>query len=255
MKQILIIGMGAGDPDYLTVQAIDALNRVDVFFVLDKGAEKAKLVALRREICARFIRGSAYRFVEASMPERVRDAADYRAAVADLNDEKAALFERLIGDEMADGECGAFLVWGDPALYDSTIRNVRAVVQTGRHVIEFAVIPGITAVQALAAKHKTTITRIGRPVAITTGRRMAAGFPPGVDDVVVMLDADGAFRDFADQDVEIFWGAYIGTPDEILIAGKLRDVAGEIESRREAARRAHGWIMDSYLMRRGDGDA
>lgn len=40
MKQLLIIGIGAGDPEYLTVQAINAMNRADVFFLMDKGASK-----------------------------------------------------------------------------------------------------------------------------------------------------------------------------------------------------------------------
>ena len=56
MRKILLIGIGAGNPDYLTIQAVDALNRVDVFFVPDKGAEKAALRRLREEICQRFIR-------------------------------------------------------------------------------------------------------------------------------------------------------------------------------------------------------
>ena len=34
---------------------------------------------------------------------------------------------------MADGECGAFLVWGDPTLYDSTIRIVEMIASSGRH--------------------------------------------------------------------------------------------------------------------------
>jgi precorrin-6A synthase len=251
VKTILIIGIGAGDPDHITMQAVNALNRVDVFFVLDKGAEKAKLIALRKQICERYIRGNSHRFVEARIPERAREAADYRVAVAELNREKAALFERLIADEMADGECGAFLVWGDPSLYDSTILLVQGLVDTGRHAIEFEVIPGITSIQALAAKHKITVTQIGKSVEITTGRRLANGFPD-VDSVVVMLDGDGAYKHFADQDIDIYWGAYVGTPDEILVAGKLRDVAGEIEQLRTQARKANGWIMDSYLMRRGD---
>ena len=50
--------------------------------------------------------------------------------------------------------------------------------------------------------------------------------------------------------MEIYWGAYLGTPDEILISGKLADVADEIQRRRAEARRANGWIMDTYLMRR-----
>ena len=41
MKTLLIIGIGAGDPDYLTVQAINALNRTDVFFLMDKGDRKS----------------------------------------------------------------------------------------------------------------------------------------------------------------------------------------------------------------------
>ena len=52
--------------------------------------------------------------------------------------------------------------------------------------------------------------------------------------------------------MEIYWGAYLGTPDEILISGKLKDVAGEIHRRRTEARQKHGWIMDTYLIRKTD---
>lgn len=252
MKTILIIGIGAGNSEYLTIQAVNALNRVDVFFILDKGATKEKLVAFRRELCERYIRGRSYRFVDAASPEWERGSADYGATIADLNRDKQAVFERLIGEGMAEGECGAFLVWGDPTLYDSTIRIVEAIARGGAHAIDYEVIPGITAAQALAAKHKTTLNRIGEAVAITTGRRIAKGFPDNVDSVVVMLDADNGFRRFADQDIDIFWGAYIGTRDEILIAGKLKKVVDEIERVRAKARRANGWIMDTYLMRRSD---
>ena len=51
MKKVLVIGIGVGDPDQLTVQAVQALNRTDVFFVMDKGPAKTKLRALREEIC------------------------------------------------------------------------------------------------------------------------------------------------------------------------------------------------------------
>src|SRR6202012_384350 len=98
------------------------------------------------------------------------------------------------GEGMREGECGAFLVWGDPALYDSTIRIVAAIARGSAHAIDYEVIPGITAAQALAAKHKTTLNRIGGATEITTGRRIAGGFPPNVDSVVVMLDADNGFR-------------------------------------------------------------
>jgi precorrin-6A synthase len=252
MKKILIIGIGAGDPDYVTIQAVNALNQVDVFFILDKGPSKEKLTDFRRELCRRYIKGRNYRFVDAGSPEWERRSADYGATIANLNRDKRALFERLIGEGMEDGECGAFLVWGDPALYDSTIRIVGAIARSGAHSIDYEVIPGITAAQALAAKHRITLNRIGEAVAIMTGRRIAEGFPDDVDSVVVMLDAENGYKRFAGQDIDIFWGAYIGTPDEILIAGKLSDVADEIERIRAEARRANGWVMDTYLMRKSD---
>jgi precorrin-6A synthase len=250
MKKILIIGIGAGHPEYITIQAVNALNKVDVFFILDKGADKEKLVEFRRELCRRYIRGRNYRFLDAESPEWERRSADYRATIAGLNRDKQTLFERLIGDGMEDGECGAFLVWGDPTLYDSTIRIVEAIARSGAHVIDYEVIPGISAAQALAAKHKTTLNRIGEAVEITTGRRIAEAFPNNVGSVVVMLDAKNGFKRYADQDIDIFWGAYIGTPDEILIAGKLTEVVDDIERARAEARQANGWIMDTYLMRR-----
>ena len=255
MKKILIIGIGAGNPDYITIQAINALNQVDVFFLMDKGAAKDRLVELRKEICERFITDRNYRFAQATSPELVIGQPDLKASVDELNRDKQIVFERLITEEMSDGECGAFLVWGDPTLYDSTIRIVEAIAAAGRCPLEFEVIPGISSVQALAAKHRVPLNRIGQPIEITTGRNMAEGFPNHVDSVVVMLDAEGVYRQFAAQDIDIFWGAYVGTGDEILISGKLKDVADEIDRVRKEARHAHGWIMDSYLMRRAEPDS
>jgi precorrin-6A synthase len=254
MKKILIIGIGAGDPEYVTMQAVNALNQVDVFFIMEKGPSKAKLVELRKEICRRYITGNNYRFVEAGSPVWTRGTEDYRSTIDDLNRRKQAVFEHLISEELVDGECGAFLAWGDPTLYDSTIRIIEMIARSGGRQLDYEVIPGISSVQALAAKHKTTLNRIGQSIEITTGRRIAERFPDNVDSVVVMLDANNTYKRFADQDIDIYWGAYVGTPDEILISGKLKDVVDEIERVRTEARRAHGWIMDSYLMRKGDDD-
>ncbi len=249
MKKILVIGIGVGDPDQLTVRAVQALNRVDVFFLLDKGETKGKLRAVREEILRRHVRNRSWRVAQESSPPRDPKPADYRASVADLNREKQASFARLIESGMRDGETGAFLVWGDPMLYDSTIRNLDAL-QAAGVALDVEVFPGITAIQALAAAHRIPLNRIGEAVTITTGRQLADGFPPGIDSVVVLLDGEDTYRRFADQDVDIWWGAYLGTPDEILIAGKVKDVADEIHRRRSEARRANGWIMDTYLLRR-----
>jgi len=255
VKRILIIGIGAGDPDYITVQGIGALNRVDVFLLLDKGRIKGKLRDVREEICRRHIAPDRiHRFVEAPSPPRDPRPADYRACVDELNAAKQAAFERMIADEMKDGETAGILVWGDPMLYDSTIRNIEALIATGRHEIDYEVVPGITAVQALAARHRIPLNRIADPVLLTTGRKLAEGFPEGIDSAVVLLDGEDTFGRFADAavhgEMEIYWGAYLGTPDEILISGRLKDVAADIHRRRREARQKHGWIMDTYLIRK-----
>ncbi len=250
MKTVLVIGIGAGHPDHITIQAIEALRRVDVFFVLDKGPAKEALTAFRHELCRRHIPGRAYRVVEPRAPERDIAVVDYQAAVADLLDDKGRLFEQLIRDELRDGECGAFLVWGDPSLYDSTVRILTKRVDLPGLGAALEVIPGITSVQALAAQHRTTLNQVGQAFEVTTGRRLAEGFPAERRSAVVMLDANCTFRRYAEQDVDIFWGAYVGTSEEILVSGKLADVADEIVRLREAARAEHGWIMDSYILHR-----
>jgi precorrin-6A synthase len=250
MRRLLLIGIGPGDPEHITIQAIRALNKVDVFFALDKGAEKDDLAALRRAICEAHIRGRTYRMVAAPDPPRDRAPASYRQAVEDWHESRAALLETMIVKELGEDECGAFLVWGEPALYDSTLRIVEQILAKGAVAFTYEIIPGISSVQALAAAHKIALNRIGEAIHITTGRNLAAGVADGFDNVVVMLDGQCAFNAIKDADVDIYWGAYLGTKDEILIAGELAKVAGEIERIRSEARTRKGWIMDTYLLRR-----
>jgi precorrin-6A synthase len=172
--------------------------------------------------------------------------------VADWQERRAALYERMLADELGDDGRGAFLIWGDPALYDGTLRILDGVRERGGVAFEVVSIPGISAVQALAAAHRIALNRVGRPVTVTTGRRLADEGPPrGVDDVVVMLDAVDAFAALPGaDDWEIFWGAYLGTPDEALVHGPLQQVKAEIVRRRAELRARKGWIMDTYLLRR-----
>lgn len=250
MRKIYVIGIGAGDPDHLTLQAVKALNAADAFFILDKGEEKSDLVRLRRDILDAHVRGT-YRLVEARDPDRDREAADYPPAVDDWRRRRADLYERFIAEDVGEHECGALLVWGDPALYDSTLAILQEVLDRGVVAFDHEVIPGISSVSALLARHRTGLNRVGRPVQITTGRRLAEGWPDAVDDVVVMLDARHAFTRHLDQDLYVYWGAYVGTPDEILVSGRLAEVSDRIEELREEARARKGWIMDTYLLRRG----
>ena len=242
MKTILVVGIGTGNPEHLTVQAINALNRADLLFIPDKGEGKAGLADLRRDIVSRYVTNPASRTVEYAVPMRDTANPDYAAGVDDWHAALATRFAALL-TEVPDEGAGAFLVWGDPGLYDSTIR----IIQRLRDRFAVEIIPGITAIQALTAAHGIALNRIGEPVHITTGRKLGEV----EDDTIVMLDGQTAFLD-ADPDLDIFWGAYLGTPDQITIAGRLGEVRDEIVATRKAARERHGWIMDTYLLRKRD---
>ena len=250
MRRILAIGIGAGDLEHMTVGAIRALNQADVLFEIERGVED--LTALREEICRRYIEPDRrHRTVAVPEPRRDRAAPAYGAAVEDWRSQRAEVWERLIEQELDSEGCGAFLVWGDPSLYDSTIAVLDLVAARGRTRFELEVVPGISSIQALAARHRIPLNRVGGAVLVTTGRRLAEhGFPPEVDDVVVMLDAHCSFRHVDAEGILIYWGAYLGTEDEILVSGPLGEVAAEIEDRRARARERKGWIMDCYLLRR-----
>lgn len=260
MRTVLLIGVGAGDPDYVTVQAVKALNRTDVFFVIDKGSAKDDLISLRKEICdAHITPDHAYRFVEARDPERDRtrqDGSQYRATIEQWHEDRTDIYERMLTDELSDDGVGAFLVWGDPALYDGTLRILDRVRARGSVRFEVEVVPGISAVASLTAGHRIPLNRIGEPIHITTGRRLAdqlveGSLPPGLDNVVVMLDGDLTFTRVSDPDVRIYWGAYLGTRDQLLVSGSTPAVSAEIVRVRAEARERKGWIMDTYLLRRG----
>lgn len=247
MRHVLLIGIGPGDPSQVTYQAVEALGRATVLFLLDKGTGKDELVRLRTSILERYVSKPRYRLVRVADPRRNMGDDDYTGAVQAWHRQRAALYARLLEDELEPGDTGAFLLWGEPGLYDSTLRVLDLVRRSGMP-LSLEMIPGISSVQALAARHQVALNRIGEPLTIVPGRRLKE--LPRIDNVVVMLDGQGALADLEDPDLLIYWGAYLGTADEILIAGPLHAVKQEILEQRESARARKGWIMDTYLLRR-----
>ncbi|PTL59415.1 precorrin-6A synthase (deacetylating) [Paraconexibacter algicola] len=249
--RLLLIGIGCGDPEHLTLRAARAIAELDVLFVVTKGrGPDDELVGLRRELVRRHRpTGAPLREVELADPPRPwRTAPDYAEAVATWRAGRAALWRAALAD-IADGRTGGFLVWGDPSLYESTL----AVVQEVREglALELEVIPGVSSVHALTARHAIPLNRVGGAVQIMPARRLAAhGMPDGVDDVVVMLDPDCAFTALDPDGLDIHWGAFVGTPDELLLAGPLAQTGPRIVSARAAAKARKGWMFDLYLLRR-----
>ena len=251
---VRVIGIGTGNLEHLTQEAIRALNEVEVFLVADKGPAKADLAVLRTEICRHFITSDRYRVVEVTDPgrgpDRDRDADAYRSGVESWHAARAERYADVVRRELGDHGTVGFLVWGDPAFYDSTIRVVERMRESGL-ALTLRVIPGISSLQLLAARHAIVLNRIGQAVHLTTGRRLVDEYRPNLGDVAVMLDSELACGSLAAEhpDLWIYWGAQLGLGDEALVSGRMVEVLAEIRQTRQAIRKRRGWVMDTYLLR------
>ena len=244
--ELSLIGIGTGNPEHLTLQSIRAINAQDAILIPRKGEGKADLAELRRAICEEVLTNDRTRIVEFDLPIRDEATADYRQRVDDWHDEIALCWQSAI-QEVPGASRIALLVWGDPSLYDSTLRIATRLNPSP----DVRVIPGITSLQALTAAHAIPINDIGAPFVVTTGRRLREnGWPEGADTVAVMLDGGCAFQTLPPEGVEIWWGAYVGMAEEISCAGPLSEVGDRIVAMRAEARERHGWIMDIYILRR-----
>lgn len=247
MLTLSLIGIGTGNPEHLTLAAMREINAADLILIPQKGKAKADLAILRETLCRDVLTNPRTRIVSFDMP--VRDAADpdYLRGVEDWHDAIAAVWTREIAEHLPKGGRIALLVWGDPALYDSTLRIAARLLPPER----IRSIPGIMSINALTAAHTIALNEIGAAFMVTTGRHLREkGWPDGVDTLVILLDGECSFTHIDPEGVQIYWGAYVGMPEQILRAGALSDMADEIIHTRAKARKQHGWIMDIYLLRR-----
>ncbi|WP_092367248.1 precorrin-6A synthase (deacetylating) [Cribrihabitans marinus] len=247
MLELLLIGIGTGNPDHLTREGERAIRAADLILIPRKGAEKSDLAGLREGIVAQ-VADTPPAIAHFDIPAR-RDDAGYLQGVEDWHDAIAERWQAAIAAHPGARHV-ALLIWGDPSLYDSSLR-IAARLKPRPQV---RVVPGITAVQALTAAHAIPVNDLGAPFVVTTGRRLRdGGWPEAADRVVVMLDGNCAFRDLEGTDLHIWWGAYVGMAEQILIAGRVSEVAERIVETRARARAEHGWIMDVYLLERRPG--
>ncbi|WP_128924883.1 precorrin-6A synthase (deacetylating) [Bradyrhizobium guangxiense] len=247
MLTLSLIGIGCGDPGQLTCAAVQAINAADLILIPRKGTAKSDLADLRRTICADVLTNDRTVVAEFDLPVREAGEADYRKGVDDWHDAVAATWQQAIANHLGSEGRVALLIWGDPSLYDSSLRIARRL----DPLPDIEVVPGITSIQALCAAHALPLNDIGEPFLVTTGRRLReGGWPLGVDTVVVMLDGGAAFQSLDPAGLQIHWGAYLGMPDQIIMSGVLAEIGPRIVAARQEARARHGWIMDSYILKR-----
>ncbi|TSE28383.1 CobF: precorrin-6A synthase (deacetylating) [Tepidimonas thermarum] len=244
-----LIGMGAGHPDHITRQGMAALQRAQLVLVPHKGAEKADLAELRLELCRQLLPPGNAVVAPFDMPVREGADIDYLGAVDRWHDAIAQIWLDTIARHLPGGGAVALLVWGDPSLYDSSLRIAQRLAQ--RVQLTTTVVPGITALQALTAAHAIPLNDLNAPVLITTGRQLRErGWPAGADTVAVLLDGQCSFQTLAPEGLHIWWGAFLGMPHQLCISGPLAAVSETILRERAQARARHGWIMDTYLLKR-----
>lgn len=244
--QVRILGVGMG-PQHVTPEVAAALRSADYVLAADRGVERGRL-QLRHAIVDTYAPGVP--IIAIADPERDRSpgltGAGYARAVADWHAQRAERYAAVLRER---GGTAAFLVWGDPALYDSTIRIVQQVADLGVE-LDYDVLPGISAPALLAARHRIVLHEVGAPVHITTGRRLAEAAAAGQDNIVAMLNPPEIDLTGMD-DWTIWWGANLGAAGERLVTGRIADVRGEIAAARASAKDEAGWVMDVFLVRRG----
>ena len=243
MREIWLIGMGTGHPGHVTLEGQQALREAAVILIPHKGTGKEDLAHLRLEILRQA--GATAQVVAFDMP--VRDETQPYGTRVDLwHDEIAKRWQAALVDA-PEGPV-ALLVWGDPGLYDSTLRIADRLDPKPK----LRVVPGITSLQALTAAHAIPFNTVNGAVVVTTGRQLRdTGWPEGAESVVVMLDGRCSFMALDPEGLHIWWGGFLGMQEQVLEAGPLAEVGPRIVETRAAARAAHGWIMDTYLLRRG----
>ncbi|MES2842898.1 MAG: precorrin-6A synthase (deacetylating) [Pseudomonadota bacterium] len=247
--ELSLIGMGTGHPDHITRQGAAALNKAQLVLIPHKGEDKAELAALRLSLCRELITHDGAVIATFDMPVREGADTDYLGAVDRWHDAIAAAWLDTIGRHLPDGGRVALLVWGDPSLYDSSLRIAQRLAL--RTELTIHVVPGITALQALTAAHAIALNDINAPVLITTGRQLRElGWPASANTVAVMLDGQCAFQTLSPAGLHIWWGAYLGMANQLCISGSLAEMGSVIVRERERARAQHGWIMDTYLLKR-----
>ena len=253
ITRIHVIGLGLGHPDHLTRAAVAALNAVDVFVLAEEGDGADDRRAAQRAVCAELVPAShPHRFVEVTDPRSEPDSgtsgAAYDRVEATLEARVEATVEAL-GQLHPMAETLGLLVWGDPALAGPAFGLAEGL--AARFGADVEVVAGIGAPQLLAAAHRIALGRNGTDVRILSAHQLVDSYDPAMGDAVVVGDGRLECLELADlfPELELYWGAHLGTPDEVLVSGRLSDVADELRAARSRAAVARGWMVDASLLR------
>lgn len=247
MIEIFLIGIGTGNPEHLSLEGVNTLNKVDLVLLPKKNNQKLELFSLRKHICESVIKNKKIIIKDYKVPRRI-ETLNYSNSVSSWHQKISNNIFQIIKEIKSKNIKLAFLIWGDSGLYDSTLRIISKLDVDYR----LKIIPGISSIQALTSAHLISLNEIGESVLITTGRKLKDKMFKDNQKVLVLLDGKCSFKDLNVENYFIWWGAYLGMSKQVLIKGLLKDVYKKIISQREDSKKINGWIMDTYLLKKID---
>jgi precorrin-2/cobalt-factor-2 C20-methyltransferase len=219
VKRLIGVGVGPGDPELITVKAIRVLRSADLVLVpvLGRPGEEDQAETGRAEATVRaHVDGAAIRRVAFAL----NDAGGVTPARAAAWDAAA---DAVTGAFAAGSGTVAFATLGDPALY-STFSYLAQSVTARDPGVTVGTVPGITALQDLAARSGTVLAEGTESLVLlplTAGPGALAEALAAHDTVVAYkLSAAGpletvreALAEAGRLDGAVF-GARVGLPDE-----------------------------------------
>ena len=203
------VGIGPGDPQYLTLRAAEVLRSADVIFtVVSQNAQSSVSQAVVEQLRPR---GE----IKLQIFSMSRDTTVREAQVR-------SNAEAIIADLRAGRDC-AFATLGDAMTY-STFGYVLDIVRKAIPDIELEIVPGITSFATLTAKAGTVLVENGEQLRVIPSFRsdMAESleFPRGSTTILLktyrsrtaILD-----RLTREKDVEILYGEHLAMEEQVLL--------------------------------------
>ena len=160
MGRLYGVGVGPGDPELLTLRAYHVLSQVPVIFVPKKTEQS--------ESIAKSIVGNLTPRIEQKIVGLVLPMLRDREQLANYW-HKAA---ESIWQYLKRGEDCAFVNVGDPLLYGTFI-HILETLQKSHPEVEVEVIPGISSINAAAARTMIPLASNDERIAIISGNREA----------------------------------------------------------------------------------